>query len=333
MKSSASTQHNILLITLDHGPWETYLENNLWTNLSQVNKVYYESEDPSTLDKNVKGFTEDGVLQLIQLTTSILAFVQVPELKKHYDIFAMAHGNDEAKNFTIPRIAYIKFFLDTLYHIHTLEKKFEEYQEQYKGDVCMFDQIIRTTYLLDDKLYNENMDHFNNPRIKLVQEEIERFYNELQRILYTFSNNYLKWFRSFESKTFFNMEEYTKRLDQIFPSDDKHKRFEKYKHAMFYVISMRDRMLFQLKLKKEFVSPGNYIAMIGDAHLESLKKMFEEDETKWNIKVFDYRKFGINEQIQQSYLIEKFKIQEAFANLEQLLSFESKPVTNPFDLI
>ena len=110
MKSSASTHHNILLITLDHGPWEIYLQNNLWTNLSQVNKVYYESDDPTSFDKNVKGFTEDEVLKLLQSTTSILAFVQVPELKEHYDIFAITHGNDAVRNFTIHRIAYIKFF-------------------------------------------------------------------------------------------------------------------------------------------------------------------------------------------------------------------------------
>jgi len=291
-----------------------------------VNKVYYETEDPRYFDKNVKGFTEDGVLGLFQLTTSILAFIQVPELGKNYDIFAIVHGNDEAKNFTIPRIAYIKFFLGTLYNIHTLEKKFEEYQKQYKGNLCLFEQIMNITKLLPPEKFNDYMNSLENEENKLTSEEIERFYNQTQRILYTFSNNYLKWFRSFESNTFFNIEEYTERLDQISPSDDEHEIFEKYKHAMFYVISMRDRMLFQLELKKEFALPGNYIAMIGDAHLESLKKMFEEDETKWNITVFDYRKFVKDEE----KIFWKLK---AFSNLKRLLSFESKPVTNPFDII
>jgi len=326
MKSSAATHHNILLITLDHGPWEIYLQNNLWTNLSQVNKVYYETEDPRHFDKNVKGFTEDGVFQLFQITTSILAFIQVPELGKHYDIFAIAHGNDKAGNFTIPRIAYIKFFLRTLYNIHTLKKEFEEYQKQYKGDICLFKEIMNTAQLLPYEKFRRNMDGFTNVENKPTLEEIERFYNQTQRILHTFSDNYLKWFQSFESKTFFNMEEYTKRLDQIFPSDNKYEIFEKYKHASLYVASIRDRMLFQLKFKKEFLFPGNYIAMIGYAHLKSLKKMFEEDETKWNITVFDYDKFVKHEE-------KIFSRLKAFSNLKRLLSFESKPVTNPFDII
>ncbi len=321
MKSFASTRHNILLITLDHGPWETYLQKNLWTNLSQVNNVYYETENPTYYDKNVRGFTEDGVLKLFQNATSILAFVQVPELKEHYDIFAITHGNDAARNFTIPRIAYIKFFLMTLYHIHTLKEKFEEYQEQYKGDPCLFKQIMEITELhLPGKFYTYTAE------TKPTPEEIERFYNQTQRILYTFSNNYLKWFRSFQSNTFFSIKEYTKRLDQIIPSDNEYKIYEKYLHAMFYVASMRDRMLFQLKLKKEFASPGNYIAMIGDAHLESIKKMFEEDETKWNITVFDYRNFGINE-------MTTFRKMEAFSKLKRLLSFKSNPETDPFEMI
>lgn len=326
MKSFASTRHNILLITLDHGPWEVYLRYNLWKNLSQVNKVYYETENPRLFDKNVRGFTEDELLKLLQMTTSILAFVQVPELKEHYDIFAITHGNDAVRNFTIHRIAYIKFFLITLYYIHTLEKKFEEYQKQYKGDFCLFEQIMDITKRLPQEKFDNYMNRLANEENKVTSEEIERFYNQTQRILYTFSNNYLKWFHSFESNTFFSMEEYTKRLDQIIPSDNEHEIFEKYNDATLYVISMRDRMLFRLKLKKEFASPGNYIAMIGDAHLKSIKKMFEEDKTKWNITVFDYRNFGINE-------MTTFRKVEAFSKLKPLLSFESKPVTHPFETI
>ena len=326
MASSASTRRNILLITLDHGPWETYLRHNLWKNLTQVNKVYYETENPGSFDDDVNGFTEDELLKLLQMTTSILAFVQVPELKEHYDIFAITHGNDEAKNFTIPRIAYIKFFLHTLYHIHTLEKKFEEYQKQYKGDPCLFKQIREITKLQPEEKYYDNIKKLENKENKPASEEIERFYNETQRILYTFSNNYLKWFQSFESNTFFSMEEYTKRLDQIIPSDEEYKIYEKYNDASLYVISMRDRMLFQLKLKEEFASPGNYIAMIGDAHLESIKKMFEEDETKWNITVFDHREFGINK-------TSIFRRTNAFSKLKRLLSFKSEPVTDIFGII
>lgn len=322
METEHKIPAKIVIVGLDHSEWETYLRLNLNMELAHTDVVYYESGVPSEyLGQDVVGFSEDRTVAYLSMAARILAVLQVPKLAD-LDVFLGSGMENVYRDYKRNVGMHV---LNSILSMEAEKEELNAYQAKYHGDPCMFESMYNHLVVYTRETAFEYMDALASRKpIEEGVNEQDVAFNWINRNANLLFNDYVRWFASIpQHKNMFDMSTFTRLLSSIVADSDS--VLTHYSHFISYTAAVRDiQTLFRLSNEAVVRGGGNYVALIGTAHLEFFVKQLESDaNVLWIGEYLDRPKFTYERgrlNMKPSEIKEANRTQ--FAQLKELLRFK-----------